>query len=102
MLGRFLRRCITLHPKIPNQREGVAMGKIGICSLCLEMRRLSFEHTPPRRVFNNRPEVAYTVYGLGLGSAHQKPPVLLSCPRGLGRPTLCEGCNGKTADLYGN
>jgi hypothetical protein len=78
------------------------MGKIGICSLCLESRPLSFEHVPPRRVFNSRPAVAHTIYGLQLGSKHQKSPPLLKGLAGLGRHALCESCNGRTGALYGN
>src|SRR5687767_2842842 len=78
------------------------MGKNGVCSLCLDTGPLSFEHVPPRRVFNSRPAVAHTIYGLHLGSKHDKPPVLLEGPRGLGRHALCQSCNGKTADWYGD
>jgi hypothetical protein len=78
------------------------MRKMGTCSLCLEKRSLSFEHVPPRRVFNNRPAVAHTLYGLHLGSKHSKSPPLLRGAAGLGRNALCEQCNGRTAALYGD
>jgi hypothetical protein len=78
------------------------MERIGTCVLCLERRALSFEHVPPRRVFNNRPAVAHTIYGLHLGSKHDKPPVLLKGPGGLGRNALCQSCNGQTAAWYGD
>src|SRR4051812_23341016 len=78
------------------------MRRIGVCSLYLEMRPLSFEHIPPRRVFNQHPAVAHTLYGLQLGSKHHKDPVLLKGPGGLGRHAVCEGCNGRTASLYGD
>ncbi len=78
------------------------MRNVGICSLCLESRPLSFEHVPPRRVFNSRPAVAHTLYGLHLASEHKKSPPLMKARAGLGRRSLCEGCNGRTAALYGN
>ena len=73
----------------------------GICSICLEFRDLSFEHVPPKRVFNDRPAVTHTIYGLHLGSKFKKSPTLLKGPGGLGRHTLCEICNGKTGAWYG-
>jgi len=78
------------------------MGHIGICSLCLEWRPLSFEHVPPRRAFNSRPAVAHTIYGLRVGSTHAKSPPLLKGAAGLGRHALCEQCNGRTGALYGD
>lgn len=77
------------------------MAHTGICSLCLEFAELTFEHIPPRRVFNDRPTVAHTLYGLHLGSQFGKPPPLLRGPAGLGRCTLCRRCNGLTASYYG-
>src|SRR5665213_1392864 len=74
----------------------------GICSICLEHGPLSFEHVPPKRVFNHKPAVAHTIYGLSVGSKFKKPPQLLQGPRGLGRRALCESCNGKTGAWYGD
>src|SRR4051794_38195433 len=73
----------------------------GICSICLENRELSYEHVPPKRVFNDRPAVAHTIYGLQEGSKFGKSPTLLKRSQGLGHWTLCESCNGSTGDWYG-
>jgi hypothetical protein len=78
------------------------MPTIGICSLCLERRQLSFEHVPPKRAFNNYPAVAHTLFGLNLGDRGKKPPPLLNGPGGLGRKSLCISCNGSTATWYGD
>jgi hypothetical protein len=78
------------------------VAKVGICALCLETRPLSFEHVRPRRVFNSRPAVAHTIYGLHVGSRYRKAPPPLKSPRGLGRSALCEQCNGRTGALYGD
>lgn len=73
----------------------------GKCSLCLQYGKLTFEHIPPRRLFNDRPAVAHTLNGLEIGSKHKKQPALLPGPAGLGRHTLCQGCNGRSAAKYG-
>lgn len=77
------------------------MAKYGTCSLCLSTGPLTFEHVPPKRVFNSKPAVAHTIFGLKLGSEHGKTPVLQRNNQGLGVPSLCEGCNGSTAKNYG-
>lgn len=75
---------------------------IDTCSLCLYRTKLTFEHVPPKRTFNSRPAVAHTIYGLRVGTEHKKAPTLLEAHQGLGRRALCEACNGKTADWYGD
>jgi hypothetical protein len=52
-------------------------------------------------VFNSRPTVAHTLYGLETGSKHKRQPVLLQDPAGLGRHALCQRCNANTAAFYG-
>lgn len=69
----------------------------GVCHLCGQLRPLSFEHIPPKRVFNDRPLALRTLDTMGRGwkgRAHFR--------RGLGRRTLCTKCNGITASLYGS
>jgi hypothetical protein len=73
----------------------------GTCAICLSYGELSYEHVPPRRVFNDKPAVAHTLYGLHEGSKFKKPPTLLKRSQGLGQWTLCESCNGKTGNWYG-
>ena len=74
----------------------------GVCHLCGATGPLTFEHIPPQRVFNDRPAVCHTLYGLEMGSRFSKPPPLKSQPRGMGRHSLCERCNGWTARHYGD
>jgi len=78
------------------------MNRTGRCLLCLETGPLTFEHIPPRRVFNHLPALAHTIYGMRVGGKHAKDPVLLEGKRGLGRVALCKSCNGKTASWYGD
>src|SRR5687768_10929171 len=74
---------------------------IGKCQLCEAEGPLTFEHVPPRRVFNDRPAFAHTLEGLMIGTEFKKPPQVLDCRRGVGRHALCARCNGFTAFHYG-
>ena len=74
----------------------------GICQLCGCFGKLTFEHIPPQRVFNSRPAVVHTLWGMGIGSKHSKLPPVEQHRRGMGRESLCEKCNGKTASYFGD
>jgi hypothetical protein len=78
------------------------MGRTGKCSLCLSYGNLTFEHIPPKRVFNNCSAVAHTLFGLEIGSKYNKKPALLKNHGGLGRYSLCDNCNRRTAFCYGD
>jgi hypothetical protein len=74
---------------------------VGRCHLCECEGPLTFEHIPPRRVFNDRPALAHTLYGIQIGSRFKKPSPPSKYPRGVGRYALCKKCNEFTADYYG-
>lgn len=71
----------------------------GTCCLCGAVGKLSFEHVPPHKAFNNRP-VVYQKFEEMInkysnwtnGKVHQ---------RGMGAYTLCEQCNNVTGSWYG-
>jgi hypothetical protein len=60
------------------------------------VRPLTFEHIPPKRTFNNHGVALHTLESLSKNFRGRQ-----RFPRGLGRHSLCEGCNGRTAELYG-
>lgn len=68
----------------------------GICRLCGEHKKLSFEHIPPRSAFNDHQRVFQTIEDRLLKNrSHSK------FRRGLGKVTLCESCNSNTGSWYG-
>ena len=50
------------------------MSAVGRCHICTERAALTFEHIPPRRVFNDRPAVCHTFFGLEIGTKFNKAP----------------------------
>ena len=74
---------------------------IGICVLCGQEKKLTFEHIPPHAAFNNRPAsvvtgdkfVRFMTGEQVKGKIQQK---------GMGRYSLCEECNSKTGAWYGD
>jgi len=76
------------------------MSKKGRCHLCGEYGALSYEHTPPRKAFNERPVIRVPlnealILGPGIkatGKIQQK---------GAGDYTLCPKCNNDTGSWYG-
>lgn len=72
----------------------------GICALCGEYKKLSFEHVPPQCAFNDKPIfiqkyehlIDKNSYFFGKKSISNK---------GFGSYTLCESCNNNTGDWYG-
>jgi hypothetical protein len=80
---------------------------MGVCKLCRQYKALTFEHTPPRRCFNDGPQAVTPITDLmQMQSATGKDPRtnsrLRSFRRGLGTKSLCESCNGNTAKWYGD
>ena len=66
----------------------------GVCHLCGNEGKLSFEHVPPESAFNNRRVYSYTVFGpYGLTKADIQQS-------GVGAHTLCEPCNNDTGAWY--
>ncbi len=74
------------------------LNRRGMCHLCGRIGPLTFEHIPPKRVFNDKPCVAETVEALvrTKGRSGRK-----RFPRGMGKHSLCSQCNQRTADIYG-
>lgn len=62
----------------------VKMNKTGICHICLEEKKLSFEHFPPESCFNDgKVKIANKI-----------------SQRGIGDYTLCDSCNNNTGRWY--
>lgn len=75
---------------------------IGTCRICGVKAKLSFEHVPPKKAFNDRPIVNANIAKIIKfkgdlddvgGKIHQ---------RGAGDYTLCEKCNNLTGGWYGD
>lgn len=65
--------------------------RFGRCHLCGAQDKLTWEHVPPEKAFNNRPMVYSSLLGeKGIKSA-----------RGMGGYTLCHPCNTFTGGEYG-
>lgn len=78
------------------------MNPTGICHLCGEEAKLSFEHVPPKRAFNNRMvyfKAVDELIGNGL-SPFSEDGRRKRSPKGVGRYTLCEQCNNLTGAWY--
>ena len=77
--------------------------KIGPCSVCGLVRKLSYEHVPPESAFNDS-EVLVSdirkVIGSDLLEELQNPSGRIN-QRGAGGYTLCEKCNNITGSWYG-
>lgn len=76
----------------------------GRCHICGEHGKLSFEHVPPKRAFNDRPVVRHSSWDR-LGSELEEQELLpgdVIEQRGMGGYTLCERCNNITGHWYGS
>jgi len=67
------------------------------CRLCGKPAKLSFEHVPPRRCYNNSSVMLRTIRNVVLNHSGMQ-----TFRRGVGVRSLCEGCNTRTGDLYGS
>ena len=73
----------------------------GICCICGEYKKLTFEHIPPKSAFNDRSVVLHKIEDImckapndfGRGRISQK---------GSGEYTLCSKCNNDTGAWYGD
>jgi hypothetical protein len=72
----------------------------GICHICGQEKKLSFEHVPPRAAFNDRP-VLRTAFEDFLCSENPDEIKGEIQQRGAGAHTLCEKCNSDTGSWYG-
>ncbi len=78
----------------------------GKCALCRKECELTFEHIPPRAAFNSTP--AKPITGDKLIQQDERMPWetdglrYVNQQQGMGKFTLCEGCNNNTGAWYGN
>ncbi len=76
----------------------------GICHICGKYRKLSFEHVPPQKAYNNEP--AHMAKGeefiRNITKANFEDIKTRIYQRGSGGYTLCEKCNNDTGSWYGN
>jgi hypothetical protein len=69
----------------------------GICRLCGNYDKLTFEHIPPKKAFNNKQILLRTLKELTDEKSKYRQPF----NKGLGRYSLCERCNNLTGKWYG-
>lgn len=81
----------------------------GICKICGKKGKLTFEHIPPRKAFNDRRAKLFTGNELSKTISDKKRlPWDLSGlkykqqQRGVGLYSLCASCNSLTGTLYGD
>ncbi|MCD4654051.1 hypothetical protein K8T06_08950 [bacterium] len=72
----------------------------GKCHICGDYGKLTFEHVPPRKAFNDRP-VMLVEYGKMLKQGLEKQHRGIIQQKGAGGYTLCEFCNNRTGAWYG-
>jgi hypothetical protein len=68
----------------------------GICRLCGKQAKLTLEHVPPEKAFNDSQILAYT-----FGDYESKPRRIKGKQNGNKVQTLCEQCNNTTGHWYG-
>src|ERR1700688_5296960 len=72
--------------------------EFGTCCLCGSYGKLSFEHFPPRKAFNENP-VLYSEIQDWLAGGNPDKFSGRKQRRGVGAYTLCESCNNRTGPL---
>lgn len=73
--------------------------KFGICAICGEYKKLTFEHVPPKAAFNDQPIFIQTFTHLFEKESYVYGKRKRS-NRGFGDYTLCKPCNNHTGDWY--
>lgn len=73
--------------------------QIGTCRICGTHGKLSFEHVPPEKAWNETRALIFSGYDLLLRKGGKNPKGRIE-QRGFGRYTLCEGCNSNTGSWY--
>lgn len=80
----------------------------GICHICGEYKKLTYEHIPPEAAFNNQRRQMSTVEELMNDKTDNRAPWDIEGLRykqfqqGTGFFTLCDKCNNYTGAKYGN
>lgn len=77
--------------------DKMAKNKEGTCHLCGHYGKLSFEHIPPKKAFNDCPVSTYN-YFMGIAEGNYD---IKKSQKGLGDYTLCVSCNNNTGSWYG-
>ena len=82
--------------------------KFGVCHICGQYKKLSYEHIPPKGSFNPLHQRLYTLDALAnVPPTRNLPPwdtsglQYKSFQKGTGGFTLCEDCNSFTGSKYG-
>lgn len=75
--------------------------KIGACHVCMEEKKLTYEHVPPKRAYNNLPGVAHTLSTALSRTTNVPLGSVVRYHGGMGCRTLCRECNEFTAYHYG-
>lgn len=75
--------------------------KIGICHLCGDYGKLSYEHVPPRSAYNKSKVLVAGGDKIFQGSFNLDEVKGIQLQRGLGGYTLCPKCNNNTGGWYG-
>ena len=73
----------------------------GTCHICGRYGRLSFEHVPPEKAFNNARAQIYGIDDYLKGSGLENLRGGRISQRGIGAHTLCIPCNNNTGAWYG-
>jgi hypothetical protein len=73
--------------------------RIGTCSICSNIGKLSFEHLPPESAFNNKPIYTQDFERLFDNKSYLYLKKSVS-QRGFGRYSLCVTCNNNTGSWY--
>ena len=80
----------------------------GICRVCRDYKKLSFEHVPPRSSYNNKPVKLFTIENFLAGITEGSKPWEINNARwniqqkGKGGYYSCKECNNKTGSWYVN
>ncbi len=72
----------------------------GTCHLCGMVGKLSYEHVPPEKAFNDRRVLAHTLDDLIKNTPGKAKGKIYQ--RGAGAYTLCPRCNNNTGSWYGD
>lgn len=72
----------------------MARKHFGVCRICGDYTKLSFEHIPPRKAFNDNRVTFETIHDTFSKKSR-------TSQRGMGDYSLCESCNNNTGSWYG-
>jgi len=74
--------------------------KTGVCHICGNYGKLSFEHVPPQKAFNSSRRVVIVGFDNMVSLGPDDVPKGPIQQRGAGDHTLCESCNNTTGTWY--